>query len=129
MRKVISTDNSPKAIGTYSQGIQIDNLVFTSGQIPLHPETGKLVQNDFKSEVNQVMLNLKGVLEEAGSSLKSIVKCTVFLTDLTLFPQLNEVFSEYFISEPPARSAVEVSALPLGVRVEIEAIALKNNDN
>ncbi len=127
MRKVISTDNAPKAIGTYSQGIEIDNLLFTSGQIPLNPETGDLVKDDFKSEVNQVILNLRGVLEEAGSSLENIVKCTVFLTDLSLFPQLNEVFSNYFTSEPPARSAVEVSALPLGVRVEIEAIATRNN--
>ena len=123
-RKVIKTDEAPQAIGVYSQGIQINNLVFTSGQIPLNPK-GKLIENDFKSECVQVIKNIEAVLKASGCALSDVVKLTVFLTDLSLFPKLNDVFKDYFKQDPPARSAVEVSRLPMGVRVEMEAIALK----
>ena len=123
-RKVIKTNKAPQAIGVYSQGIQTDNFVFTSGQIPLTP-AGKLVEDDFKGECIQVIKNIEAILKESGCVLSNVVKLTVFLTDLSLFPQLNEVFKDFFIEQPPARSAVEVKGLPMGVRVEMEAVALK----
>ena len=123
-KAVIQTQHAPKAIGTYSQGIILHNLVFTSGQIPINPENGKLVENDFKLEIHQVLKNLNAVLKEGGSSLKSVAKLTVFLTDLAYISELNEVFTEYFSGMPPARSAVEVSALPMDVRIEIEAVSI-----
>ena len=119
---VIKTLDAPQAIGTYSQGIKSGNLVFTSGQIPLNPETGELINGDFKSEISQVLTNLNAVLKSGGSSLKQAVKLTVFLTDLSYFPQVNEVFKEFFSENPPARSAVEVSALPMNAKIEIEAV-------
>ena len=106
----------------YSQGIKCHNLVFTSGQIPINPENGKLIGNNFKMEVHQVLKNLNAVLKEGGSSLKSAVKLTVFLTDLSFFPEVNEVFNDYFPNDPPARSAVQVSALPMNARIEIDAV-------
>ena len=123
-RKIIKTDRAPQAIGVYSQGVETKDLIFTSGQIPLTAD-GILVAGDFKEESRQVINNIKAILNHSGSELSDIVKLTVYLTDLTLFPQLNEVFEEFFKEEPPARSAVEVSALPMQVRVEMEAIALK----
>ena len=119
---VIETLDAPQAIGTYSQGIKSGNLVFTSGQIPLNPETGELINSDFKSEISQVLTNLNGVLKSGGSSLKKAIKLTVFLTDLSYFPQVNEVFQEFFPENPPARSAVQVSALPMNAKIEIEAV-------
>jgi len=121
MREVIRTDNAPKAVGTYSQGIASAGLVFTSGQIGLEPATGKMVEGDFAAEARQVLANLSAVLEAGGSSLAQVLKITVFLTDLSDFAALNEVFAEVFPSDPPARSTVQVAALPLGARVEIEA--------
>ncbi len=119
---VIETLDAPQAIGTYSQGIKYGNLVFTSGQIPLNPETGELINGDFKSEISQVLTNLNAVLKSGGSSLKRAVKLTVFLTDLSYFPQVNEIFKEFFPENPPARSAVQVSALPMNAKIEIEAV-------
>ena len=119
---VIETLDAPQAIGTYSQGIKSGNLVFTSGQIPLNPETGELINGDFKSEISQVLTNLNAVLKSGGSSLKKAIKLTVFLTDLSYFPQVNEVFKEFFPENPPARSAVQVSALPMNANIEIEAV-------
>ena len=119
---VIHTTEAPKAIGTYSQGIKSDNFVFTSGQIPINPKSGKLIKGDFKSEVKQVLTNLNGVLKGGGSSLQQAIKLTVFLTDLSHFAQVNEIFNEFFPDNPPARSAVQVSALPMNARVEIEAV-------
>ena len=119
---VIETSDAPEAIGTYSQGIKSGNLVFTSGQIPLNPETGELINGDFKMEISQVLTNLNAVLKSGGSSLKKAIKLTVFLTDLSYFPQVNEVFSEFFPEDSPARSAVQVSALPMNVKIEIEAV-------
>jgi len=119
---VIETLDAPQAIGTYSQGIKSGNLVFTSGQIPLNPETGELINGDFKSEISQVLTNLNAVLKSGGSSLKKAIKLTVFLTDLSYFPQVNEVFKEFFPENPPARSAIQVSALPMNAKIEIEAV-------
>ena len=119
---VIETLDAPQAIGTYSQGIKSGNLVFTSGQIPLNPETGELINGDFKSEISQVLTNLNAVLKSGGSSLKKAIKLTVFLTDLSYFPQVNEVFKKFFPENPPARSAVQVSALPMNAKIEIEAV-------
>ena len=121
-KTVIQTSDAPKAIGTYSQGIRSENMVFTSGQIPLNPMTGELIIGDFKEEVHQVLTNLEGVLKGGGSSLQFVVKLTVFLTDLSYFAQVNEVFDSFFPNKPPARSAVQVSALPMNARIEIEAI-------
>ena len=119
---VIETLDAPQAIGTYSQGIKSGNLVFTSGQIPLNPKTGELINGDFKMEIAQVLTNLNAVLKSGGSSLKKAVKLTVFLTDLSYFPQVNEAFKEFFPENPPARSAVQVSALPMNAKIEIEAV-------
>ena len=121
-KSVIQTPDAPKAIGTYSQGIRLENMVFTSGQIPINPKTCELIVGEFEAEVHQVLTNLDGVLKGGGSSLQSAVKLTVFLTDLSYFAQVNEIFLSFFSKEPPARSAVQVSALPMNARIEIEAI-------
>ena len=121
-KSVIQTSDAPKAIGTYSQGIRSKNLVFTSGQIPINPKTGELIIDDFKAEVYQVLTNLDAVFKGGGSSLQSAVKLTVFLTDLSYFAQVNEIFNNFFPKDPPARSDVQVSALPMNARIEIEAI-------
>ena len=121
-KSVIQTSDAPKAIGTYSQGIRSKNLVFTSGQIPINPKTGELIIGDFKAEVYQVLTNLDAIFKGGGISLQSAVKLTVFLTDLSYFSQVNEVFNSIFPKDPPARSAVQVSALPMNARIEIEAI-------
>ena len=119
---VIRTYDAPKAIGTYSQGIRFGNLVYTSGQIPLNPKSGELISGDFKAEVKQVLINLDSILQGGGSSLQCAVKLTVFLTDLSYFAQVNEVFDGFLPKDPPARSAVQVTALPMNSRIEIEAI-------
>ena len=121
----IETSNAPAPVGPYSQAVVLGDLVFASGQIPIDPSTGALAGEDIATQVHQVIANLSAVLEEAGTSLLSVMKTTVFLTDLTLFPQVNAIYAEAFQGEPaPARATVEVSALPLGAQVEIEAIAL-----
>ena len=120
--KIIDAPNAPKAIGPYSQGINFNNLVFTSGQIPIDPITNNLIKGDFKKEVIQVLKNLDIILLDGGSSLKDIIKLSVFLVDLAKFSELNKVFKLYFKDNLPARSVVEVSALPLGANVKIEAI-------
>jgi len=126
-RTVIKTENAPSAVGTYSQGISTDNIIFTAGQIPLDPSTGEVIEGDFKTRVRRVLLNIDGILVEAGSSLSNALKLTVFMTDLSRFSELNEVFLEFFEKDPPARSALEVSKLPLGVDVEIECVAVKES--
>jgi 2-iminobutanoate/2-iminopropanoate deaminase len=124
-RTVVSTPNAPQAIGPYSQAISTDNLIFCSGQIPIDPATGEVVSGDVGVVTRQVLNNLKALLEAAGSSLDHVVKTTVFLADMNDFAAMNAVYSEFFPSDPPARSAVQAAALPKGVRVEIEAIALR----
>jgi 2-iminobutanoate/2-iminopropanoate deaminase len=121
-RTAISTERAPAAIGPYSQAICLGNLVFTSGQIPLTP-AGELVEGDVTTQTRQVLSNLQAVLEAAGSGLQHVVKCTCFLKDMNDFAAMNEVYGEFFASEPPARSAVEVARLPKDVLIEIEAVA------
>lgn len=123
-RKVVQTDKAPAAVGPYSQATKTGKLVFTAGQIPLDPATGKVVEGGIQEQTRQALTNLQAVLEAAGAGLDSAMKTTVFLQDMGEFAAMNAVYKEFFPSEPPARSAVEVAALPLGVRVEIEAIAL-----
>ncbi len=121
----VRTDDAPAPVGPYSQAIRLNDLVFVSGQIPLDPKTGKLVGGEIEDETRQVLSNLKAVLEASGASLASVVKATVYLTDMSLFPRVNAVYAEFFDADPaPARATVEVSALPLGAHVEIDAIAV-----
>jgi len=124
MKEVVFTDNAPKAIGPYSQAIKVGNFVFISGQIPIDPKTGNLVEGDIKEQTKRVIENIKAIIESIGGSLENIVKTTVFLKSLEEFSQMNEVYAEYFKDKPPARSTVEVSRLPKDVRIEIEATAI-----
>ena len=123
--KVIATEKAPLAIGPYSQAIASGDLVFTSGQIPLDPATQQLVQGDVRVQAERVMKNLEGVLEAAGCSFAQVVKTTIFLADLNDFSAVNEVYGRRFPEVPPARSTVQVAALPKGARIEIEMIALR----
>ena len=125
-KEIISTKNAPQAIGPYSQAVKTGNLMFISGQIPLNPETGDLVSGSIEDEANQVLKNIKSICEAAGNSLEDIVKITIFLTDLDNFATVNEVMKEHFSEPYPARATIEVSGLPLGVNVEIEAIVSTN---
>ncbi|WP_066503355.1 RidA family protein [Abyssisolibacter fermentans] len=121
---VIYTEKAPNAVGPYSQGMKVGNMVFTSGQIPLDPATGKLVEGDIQAEARQSLENLKAVLEEAGAKLENVVKTTVFIQDMAQFGQINEIYGQYFKDHKPARSCVQIGKLPLGANVEIEAIAV-----
>ncbi|URT71013.1 RidA family protein [Cytobacillus firmus] len=121
--KVIQTNQAPAAIGPYSQGITVNNLFYSSGQIPLTAE-GVLVDGDVKEQTHQVFKNLQAVLEEAGASFDTVVKATVFIKDMNEFAAINEVYGEYFSTHKPARSCVEVARLPKDVLVEIEVVAL-----
>ncbi len=125
-REVIATPAAPAAIGPYSQAVAVSagRLVFLSGQIPLDPATGQLVEGDIAAQTERVMVNLAAVLERAGASFEHVVRCTIFLVDLNDFAKVNEVYGRRFPSEPPARATVQVSALPRGARVEIAAIAV-----
>jgi 2-iminobutanoate/2-iminopropanoate deaminase len=122
-RQVIATKKAPQAIGPYSQGIKIGGLVFTAGQAGLDPSTGELVAGGVAAETRQVLWNLQAILEAGGSSLASVVKTTVFLTNMDDFQIMNQVYGEFFPQDPPARSTVQVSRLPKGAAVEIEAVA------
>ena len=126
-KEIISTENAPQAIGPYSQAVKTGNLIFISGQIPLDPKTGNLVEGSIKDETNQVLKNLKSICEAAGYSLDDAVKITIFLTDLANFSVVNDLMKEFFSEPYPARATIEVSALPLGVNVEIEAIVLADD--
>lgn len=122
MKKIIQTENAPQAIGAYSQAVMVDNMVYVSGQIPLHPQTMEVVEGGFSEQAEQVFLNLKAVAEAAGCTLADAVKLTVYLSNLDDFAELNQIMSRH-VSEPfPARAAVQVAALPKGVSVEIDAI-------
>ncbi len=123
MKTIVQTATAPQAIGPYSQATASQGLVFVSGQIPLHPTTGALLDGGIEEQTRRVLLNLKAVLEAAGSSLDLVVKTTVFLKNMDDFPAMNAVYAEFFGSSLPARATVEVSRLPRGVAVEIDAIA------
>ncbi len=123
MRQIVATEKAPRAIGPYSQAVISQGLVFVSGQIPLDPATGQMIEGDIAAQTERVLENLRAILEACGSSLERVVKTTVYLADLDDFPRMNEVYARYFPSAPPARATVEASRLPRGARVEIEAVA------
>jgi len=123
-REVVTTDNAPKAIGPYSQGIKANGFVFCSGQIPANPATGALITGSITEQTKQALSNVKGVIEAAGSSMDKVVKVTVFLKDMNDFSEMNAEYAKWFTGTPPARAAVEVARLPKDVGIEIEAIAV-----
>ena len=121
-KKIISTQNAPQAIGPYSQAINIGGITFTSGQIPLVPETGNLISENFEEQAIQTLENIKNIILARDKSINDIVKLTVYLVDLSNFESLNNIFKEFFINNYPARSVIEVSKLPKNSQIEIEAI-------
>ncbi len=123
MKTVISTTNAPAAIGPYSQAIRVGNIIFTSGQIPIDPATGAFVEGGIKEQTRQSLLNVKAILNEAGTTMDHVIKTTVFMADMNDFAEMNNVYSEFFNTPYPARSAVAVKTLPKGALVEIEVIA------
>ena len=124
MKKAIHTDQAPNAAGPYSQGIRTGNLLYTSGQVAVDPATGTLIQGDIKEQTLRVMKNQGAILRAAGTDFPHVIKSTVFLADINDFSAMNEVYGTFFSSDPPARSAVQVAALPLGAKIEIEMIAV-----
>jgi 2-iminobutanoate/2-iminopropanoate deaminase len=127
MKKIISTSDAPAAIGPYSQAIRSGNFIFCSGQIPLDPKSGEMVADDIGAQTRRVLDNISGLLKSEGLSLGDVVKTTIFLTDLGNFQIVNEIYGSYFNNQPPARSTVQVSALPKGAKIEIEVIARAND--
>jgi 2-iminobutanoate/2-iminopropanoate deaminase len=126
MKKIIATSDAPAAIGPYSQAIRSGNLIFCSGQIPLEPKSSQMVSDDIGDQTRRVLDNISGLLKSEGLSLGDVLKTTIFLTDLGNFQIVNEIYGSYFNNQPPARSTVQVSALPKGAKVEIEVIACAN---
>lgn len=126
MKQIIQTEQAPAPIGPYSQAVQAGNLLFVSGQIPIDPKTSELVTGNVKEETTMVMSNLSAVLSAAGCSFADVVKTTIFLSDMSLFAEVNEVYGKYFESDFPARETVAVKGLPKNVNVEISVIAVKN---
>jgi 2-iminobutanoate/2-iminopropanoate deaminase len=124
-KKIINTPNAPKPIGPYSQAVQVGNMLFVSGQVALDPATGNVEAKTIDAEAEQVMQNLKAVLNEAQMDFNSVVKTTIFLTDMSLFTKVNEIYSAYFTGDFPARETVAVKGLPKGVNVEISVIAAR----
>lgn len=124
MKKIISTTKAPAAIGPYSQAIEVNDLLFTSGVIPIDPETNTLVEGDVAVQARQAIGNLKNLIEAAGSSMDKVVKTTVFIKNMNDFGAINDIYKDYFTSDFPARSCVEVARLPKDVLIEIEAIAV-----
>ena len=127
MKKIISTSEAPAAIGPYSQAVRSGNFLFCSGQIPLDPKSGQIVSGNIATQTRRVLDNIGAVLKAEGLTFENIVKTTIFLTDLGDFQTVNETYGSYFKQQPPARSTVQVSALPKGAKIEIEAIAVADN--
>ena len=123
MKEIIFTEKAPKPIGPYSQAIKIGNSLFISGQIPVDPKSGELVEGDIRAQTHQVLKNIKAIVEAAGGTLNNVIKVTVYLDDMDDFAEMNEVYSQYFSESKPARTTIEVSRLPKNVKIEIEAIA------
>ncbi len=123
--KPVKTENAPSAVGPYSQAIDTGSMIFTSGQLPINPETGEILKGDIQDQAEQALNNVKAILEAAGSSLEKVVKVTVFVKDIGNFGKINEIYASFFTDHKPARSLVEVARLPLDGEIEIEAIALK----
>ncbi|HOJ92258.1 MAG TPA: RidA family protein [Dictyoglomaceae bacterium] len=124
MKEIVSTSKAPSAIGPYSQGVKVGNMLFISGQIPLDPVTGNIVEGDIKEQTKRVLENLKGIIESVGANLSNVVKTTVFMVDLSEFSQMNDIYKEYFAENSPARTTVQVSGLPRSAKIEIEAIVI-----
>jgi 2-iminobutanoate/2-iminopropanoate deaminase len=120
----ITTNKAPSAVGPYSQGVKVNSLIFTSGQLPIVPETGELLKDDIKKETRQCLENVKAILREAGATLENVVKVNIYIVNMDEFSSINEVYEEYFNEHKPARSCVEVSRLPKDGNIEIEAIAV-----
>jgi len=127
MKKIISTAEAPAAIGPYSQAIRSGSTIYCSGQIPLDPKTGQIISGDISAKTRRVLDNIAAVLKAEGVSFENVVKTTIFLTDLGDFQTVNEIYGSYFENQPPARSTVQVAALPKGAPVEIEVIAVAGN--
>jgi 2-iminobutanoate/2-iminopropanoate deaminase len=125
-KKIINTKNAPAPIGPYNQAVMVNNTLFISGQVCIDPSTGNLKNRDIQEETHQVMQNLKAILQEAGMSFSSVVKTTIFITDMNRFSEINEIYGKYFEGDFPARETVQVSALPKFVNVEISMIAVKS---
>lgn len=125
MKKIISTDKAPQAIGPYSQAVEVNGFLFTSGVIPINPKTGELVTGAIEGQAEQAIGNLAALLKESGVALEQVVKTTVFIKNMDDFAKVNEIYAKYFTKEFPARSCVEVARLPKDVLIEIEAIAVK----
>lgn len=123
-RVIVASEKAPAAVGPYSQAVRVGNFVYSAGQLGLDPKTGRLVEGGIEAQTRQALMNLQAVLEAAGSSLGHVVKTTVFLQDINDFKAMNGVYAVFFAQDPPARSAVQVAALPLGGLVEIEAVAV-----
>lgn len=125
MKKIIRTDKAPKAIGPYSQAVQAGNTLYISGQIPIDPASGKIVEGGIKEQTEQVMKNINAILDEAGFTFSDVVKSTCLLSSIANFAEMNEIYGKYYSENPPARAAFAVKDLPLGALVEIETIAVK----
>ncbi len=126
MKKIHQTDKAPKAIGPYSQAVEVNGTLFISGQVPVNPETGKIPEG-IEAQTKQVMKNISAILEEAGYAFDDVIKSTCLLSDMANFKAMNEVYGSYYAQNPPARAAFAVKELPLGALVEIETIAVKSN--
>ncbi len=123
-KNIIQTSNAPEPIGPYSQAVSSGNMLFVSGQIPLNPQTGKLITGNIEEETNRVMHNIQAILEAGGTDFSQVVKCSIFVKDLNDFYRINQVYGDYFPQQPPARETVEVNRLPKDVNVEISCIAI-----
>ncbi|MBX4269532.1 RidA family protein [Clostridium estertheticum] len=123
-KNIINTNNAPAALGPYSQAVKVGNVLYTSGQLAINPVTGEFINDDIKNATAQSLDNVKAILEEAGSSLDKVVKTLVFLKDMDDFAQMNEIYSKYFTTNPPARSCIQAGKLPKDALVEIEVIAI-----
>ncbi|RLD47557.1 MAG: reactive intermediate/imine deaminase [Bacteroidetes bacterium] len=126
MKKIIHTSNAPAAIGPYSQAVEAKGMLFISGQVPINPKTGKVVEGDITAQTEQVMKNIGAILKEAGYNFGDVIKSTCLLSDMANFAAMNEVYGKYYSENPPARAAFAVKELPLGVLIEIETIAAKS---
>jgi 2-iminobutanoate/2-iminopropanoate deaminase len=125
MKKIISTEDAPKAIGPYSQAVEANNTLYISGQIPINPETGELIKGDIREQTELVLKNIGAILKAAGFEYSDVVKSTCLLSDIKNFAAMNEIYGKYYHTDPPARAAYEVVNLPLGALIEIETIAVK----
>ena len=123
MRQAVATDKAPKAIGPYSQGVRAGNLLFVSGQVPIDPATGNIIDGDIAAQTDRVMRNLSAILEAAGATMDNVVRCTVYLADMNDFAAMNEVYGSYFSQPAPARATIQAVRLPKDARVEIDVIA------